>query len=192
MPHKKITKLKDAIRATHGCESLHVKSVPVKEVFEGQTAWQGTVEVFDLIGHPKAKRAYAWTYRDGDQDKTIAVLALPPVDSPQSALKVAIAAKGRSNQHWQKWYDLTKISRLESLRSGMKILASQIDRELQSGKWKHCAVYEAELQRLWPLNEDNREAKIAQFAKKYGFRLRFYDKGLCAIFDKWPRPKRRL
>jgi hypothetical protein len=34
--------------------------------FEGKTAWQGTVEVFDLIGHPKAKRAYAWTYRDGD------------------------------------------------------------------------------------------------------------------------------
>jgi hypothetical protein len=80
MRHKKITKIKDAIRATHGCESLHVKSVPVKEVFEGQTAWQGTVEVFDLIGHPEAKRAYAWTYRDGDQDKTIAVLALPPVD----------------------------------------------------------------------------------------------------------------
>jgi hypothetical protein len=48
------------------------------------------------------------------------------------------------------------------------------------------------LQRLWPLNAKDREAKIAQFAKEYGFRLRFYKKGLCAIFDKWPRPKRRL
>ena len=95
MPHKKITKLKDAIRATHGCESLHVKSVPVKEVFEGQTAWRGTVEVFDLIGHPKAKRAYAWSYREGDQHNTIAVLGIPPVDSPQSAVKVAIASKAR-------------------------------------------------------------------------------------------------
>ena len=38
------------------------------------------------------------------------------------------------------------------------------------------------------LNEKDREAKIAQFAKKYGFRLRFYSKGMCAIFDKWPRP----
>jgi hypothetical protein len=99
MPHKKITKLKDAIRATHGCESLHVKSVPVVEQFESKIAWQGTVEVFDLIGHPKAKRAYAWTYRDGNQDKTIAVLALPPVDSPESAVKIAIASKARSNQH---------------------------------------------------------------------------------------------
>ena len=96
MPHKKITKLKDAIRAMHGCESLHVESVPVKEVFEGETAREGTVEVFDLVGHEKAKRAYAWSYRDGDQDKTIAVLEIPPVDSPQSAVKVAIAAKGRN------------------------------------------------------------------------------------------------
>jgi hypothetical protein len=97
MPHKKITKLKDAIRATYGCESLHVESVPVKGIFEGKTAWQGTVEVFDLIGHPKAKRAYAWTYRDGDQDKTFAVLEIPPVDSPQSAVKVAIASKAQQS-----------------------------------------------------------------------------------------------
>ena len=44
----------------HGCESLHVESVAVKEVFEGQTAWETKVEVFDLIGHRQAKRAYAW------------------------------------------------------------------------------------------------------------------------------------
>jgi hypothetical protein len=96
MPHKKITKLKDVIRATHGCESLHVESVPVVEQFEGKTAWQGTVEVFDLIGHPKAKRAFAWTYREGDQNKTVAVLEIPPVDSPESAVKIAIASKARS------------------------------------------------------------------------------------------------
>ncbi len=52
----------------HGCESLHIESVPVKEVFEGETAWEGTVEVFELVGHPKANRAYVWTYRQGDQD----------------------------------------------------------------------------------------------------------------------------
>jgi hypothetical protein len=38
---------------------------------------------------------YAGTYRDGDKNKTIAVLEIPPVDSPESAVKVAIAAKGR-------------------------------------------------------------------------------------------------
>ena len=96
MPPKEITELKDAIRAMHGCESLHVESVPVKEVFEGQAAWEGTVEVFDLVGHPKAKRAYAWSHRDADQNKTVAVLEIPPVDSPQSAVKVAIASKGKA------------------------------------------------------------------------------------------------
>jgi hypothetical protein len=38
------------------------------------------------------------------------------------------------------------------------------------------------LQRLWPLNLKERQAKIAQFAKEHGFRLRFYHKGLCAVF----------
>src|SRR5438105_8844236 len=95
MQPKEITELKDAIRATHGCESLHVESVPVVEKFEGQIAWEGTVEVFDLVGHPQAKRAYAWTYRDGNQNKTITVLEIPPVDSPQSAVNVAIAAHSK-------------------------------------------------------------------------------------------------
>ena len=68
----------------------------------------------------------------------------------------------------------------------MKILASLIKRKLerQSGVLGHCAVYEHQLQRLWPLNEKNRKAKIAAFAKEYGFRLSFYKPGLCAIFEK--------
>ena len=99
MPAREITELKDAIRATHGCESLHVQSVPVKEVFEDQTTWEGTVEVFDLIGHLQAKRAYAWSYRDGNQNKTMAVLEIPPVDSPESAVKVTIGSKARPNEH---------------------------------------------------------------------------------------------
>jgi hypothetical protein len=68
----------------------------------------------------------------------------------------------------------------------MKILASLIKRKLerQVGKLGHCAIYEDQLQRLWSLNEKNRRAKIAAFAKEYGFRLSFYKPGLCAIFEK--------
>jgi hypothetical protein len=66
----------------------------------------------------------------------------------------------------------------------MKILASRIIRQLEVGRWEHCAIYENELQRLWPLDEKNRKAKIAAFAKEYGFRLSFYKPGLCAIFEK--------
>lgn len=68
----------------------------------------------------------------------------------------------------------------------MKLLARRIESELRHGTWNHCAVYEEELQRLWPLETKDREANIAEFAKTYGFRLRFYQKGMCAIFDKWP------
>jgi hypothetical protein len=46
----------------------------------------------------------------------------------------------------------------------------------------HCAVYEKELQRVWPITEDNREAKIAEFGRKNGFRLAYYKQGHCAIF----------
>ena len=68
----------------------------------------------------------------------------------------------------------------------MKILARRIKDELkvQTGERQHCAIYEDELQRIWPLNEKDREAKIAQFANQYGFKLGFYKQGLCAIFER--------
>ena len=67
----------------------------------------------------------------------------------------------------------------------METLAKQIERGMH-GVWKHCMFRDDHLERIWPINEQDREEKIAQFAKKYGFRLRFYQKGMCAIFDKWP------
>ena len=96
MPSDYIANLQKAVQAMHKCGSRYVQSVPVTEKFRGQIAWVGTVEIFDLIGHPTAKRAYAWSYRDGKQTKSVAVLEVPPVDSPESAVKVAIAAKGRN------------------------------------------------------------------------------------------------
>jgi hypothetical protein len=74
--------------------------------------------------------------------------------------------------------------------ASMRRLAAQIEHELQSRGQTHCAIYENELRRVWPLNEKDREAKIAQFANEYGFRLRHYKGGLCAIFDKPPLSKR--
>jgi hypothetical protein len=43
------------------CSATLAQSVPVLETFEGQTVWEGVVHVFDLEGHPKATRAYAWS-----------------------------------------------------------------------------------------------------------------------------------
>lgn len=88
-----IKRLRKAIRQLHGCNADHIGTVPVTEVFEGKTVWQGDVEVFALRGHPRAKRCYAWAHKSGEQDdktRFVAVLEVPPVDSPQSAVKVAI------------------------------------------------------------------------------------------------------
>ena len=54
----------------------------------------------------------------------------------------------------------------------MRILAGRISKELKAAK--HCAVYEAELMGVWPHNGVRREAKIAAFAKRHGWRLRYY------------------
>ena len=62
----------------------------------------------------------------------------------------------------------------------MKVLAHRIVEELR--KADHCAIYEAELEKFWPLTA-NRETKLTDFAQVHGFRLRFYKPGLCAIFD---------
>ena len=36
-----IENLRAVIGKVHGCDSKHVESVPVHEVFEGETAWRG-------------------------------------------------------------------------------------------------------------------------------------------------------
>ena len=94
---KRFTELKSAIQATHGCDSRHVKSVPVTEIYKGKIVWDGIVEVFDLIGHPKAQRTYAWSYCEGIEDKITIVIGRPPVDSAHSAVLIAFAAKAREN-----------------------------------------------------------------------------------------------
>jgi len=68
----------------------------------------------------------------------------------------------------------------------MRTLARHIENELQNGIWSHCAIYEDELQLFWPMEAPYREVRIAAFAARYGFRLRFYHKGMCAIFDRQP------
>ena len=96
-----IERLQMVIRSLHGCDATWVESVPVREVFQGRVIWAGPVEVFTLTGHAKAKRGYAWSHRAGADDsdeRFVAVLEIPPVDSPQAAVKVAIAHEVREAQ----------------------------------------------------------------------------------------------
>ena len=50
----------------------------------------------------------------------------------------------------------------------MKRLAKKIIRDLETetASIGHCAVYDSDLQRLWPLDVVNRKQKIVQFANQ--------------------------
>ena len=94
-----IDELRAAIRAIHEVEATHVKSVPVTETFNGETLWDGTVEVFRLHGHPEAECVYAWSHETDDLDnpkRHIAVLHAGPITSPQRAVQAAIMQEIRS------------------------------------------------------------------------------------------------
>jgi hypothetical protein len=91
-----IERLQMVIQHKHKCDATHVRTEPVKEVFQGQTVWEGEVEVFDVTGHPQAKRAYAWSYGRGERTETFtAVLEIPPVKSALDAVRVWIVAAGK-------------------------------------------------------------------------------------------------
>ena len=96
-----IAQLQVAVSQLHDCGAVWRETVAVHEVFQGKTAWQGNVEVFDLNGHPKAKRAYAWSHLDGAKDERerfVAVLEIPPVDSAQKAVQVQIVKDVRASK----------------------------------------------------------------------------------------------
>lgn len=55
--------------------------------------WEGDVEVFDLIGDPRAKRCYGWS--DGEPENFIIILESPPIRSPQDAVRAAVRIHAR-------------------------------------------------------------------------------------------------
>ena len=85
-----------AIEASHGCKAVHENTVPVREMFQGKVAWDGELEVFKVSGRPKAKRCYAWGYpneKRGGKYDFVTVLEIPPVTSPELAVKAAIRSE---------------------------------------------------------------------------------------------------
>jgi hypothetical protein len=87
------SELKQAVEAEHGGTATFVQFVPVRERHNGETGYR-SVAVFDLTGHPKANRVYAWSNEaPGGRRRFYAVLGIPPVDSPAAAVRAAIAAR---------------------------------------------------------------------------------------------------
>lgn len=84
--------LQRAVEDLHNCQATLNAVVEVHEQFKGETVWHGVVHVFDISGHPTAKRCYAWSspIEGSDRRKFYAVLHKPPVTSPVEAVQAAI------------------------------------------------------------------------------------------------------
>src|ERR1700738_2438969 len=92
--------LKRAVETQHGGTATLAQSVPVLETFQGQTVWEGVVHVFDLAGHPKATRAYAWSspIEGSTKRRFFAVLHTERINSPPAAARAALVAPPRGER----------------------------------------------------------------------------------------------
>lgn len=94
---EEIRHLRATTERMHHCRATLAQSVPVRECHGNATVWEGVVHVFDLTGHPKANRAYAWSspIEGSDKRRFFAVLHEGPVKSPADAVRAAIVAESR-------------------------------------------------------------------------------------------------
>jgi len=86
--------LKRVIESQHGGTGTFVQSVRVHETQGEQVLWDGVVHVFDLKGHPKARRAYAWSspIEGSTKGRFFAVLHMGKVTGPVEAVRAAVKA----------------------------------------------------------------------------------------------------
>jgi hypothetical protein len=87
--------LQKAIQELHGLKAHHVRTVPVKERFKGQTVWEGDVEVFDVDGDEKIRRVFAWGYeltKEKPEMQAVTVLSVRPITTPKKAVQAYIAS----------------------------------------------------------------------------------------------------
>ena len=99
-PEASVDQLKRAVEGQHGGKARLVTKLPVKDVSNGKTVWEGVVRVFDLEGHPQATRAYAWSspIEGTERRRFYAVLHLDDIRSPLDAVRAA----GGAMQHKQR------------------------------------------------------------------------------------------
>lgn len=98
-PNQSKTKdLKEAVEKLHDCQASHIEDVIVIEKFGADSVWEGVVAVFAIKGHDKADKCYAWSspVEGSKKRRFYAVLNIPPIDSPEKAIRASIIAEYRS------------------------------------------------------------------------------------------------
>ncbi len=96
-PDHYLVRLQNAIFRLNGCQSKYVETITVSQPsvsFHKNAVWQGEVAVFEVYGHPTARRAYAWSYTtDKEETRYVVVLKIPPISSAETAVQAALAAQ---------------------------------------------------------------------------------------------------
>lgn len=92
--------LKSAVERMHNCKASYSEEVAVIEKYGDKTVWEGVVFIFDIEGHDKAKQCYAWAspIEGSKKYRYYAVLQIPPVDSPQKAVRASIVQDHRTGK----------------------------------------------------------------------------------------------
>ncbi len=86
-----LSNLRQAVEDEYSCLATLNRIVRVVEKLEGGAVWECDVAVFNLVDHPTAEIAYAWS--DPSQRsygwRFYAGLHAGPVDSPETAVRAA-------------------------------------------------------------------------------------------------------
>ena len=92
MNNPDIEDLKRAVERMHDCQASFIEDVAVVEKFGEEAVWSGVVSIFKLEGHSQADKCYAWSspIEGSTKRRYYAVLHIPPIDSPEKAVRAAI------------------------------------------------------------------------------------------------------
>jgi len=89
-----IEQLKALIEQQYGTTATHVETVPVHETFNGETIWDGEVEVFDVPEFENADRVFAWNFEDDDgEQQQVTVAQISPASDPSTAVKAYLISQ---------------------------------------------------------------------------------------------------
>jgi hypothetical protein len=88
-----------ALRQLYGCDAHFNSTVAVSIPLRGRAPWRGSVHVFDISGHPSAKRGYAWPRRVNARTTVIhTVLENASVIAPEHAVRAVLGRRLRTTQ----------------------------------------------------------------------------------------------
>ena len=87
-----IDEIKLSVERMHSCKASYLEEVAVVEKFGSETVWEGIVYIFEIEGHSQADTCYAWAspIEGSKKYRYYAVLHIPPVDSPEKAVRASI------------------------------------------------------------------------------------------------------